>query len=465
MLAAESPCRVRNPELKTTAFDPIRRPFGRFTAAESTGSVVLLACAAAALLWANSPWAQSYFDLWVRTLTIGLDSWALSKTLRDWINEGLMAVFLLRLGLEIKREWVAGELGPMRQAAVPFAAAIGGMSLAGAIFVVFNRGNGMIGAAIPMATDVALALGVLSLLGTRAPSSLKVFLAASAIIADIGAILLAATHDRAAFSPLGVAIAGAAVLGLAECNRSDVRRPMVYAGLGCLLWIAAAMSGIHGSIAGVVLAIAMPARLHIDVDQVIDRTDIALVELEQASRTQGTELPTLAQHEALLAIERVVTNADSPILKIERALHRTVALGIAPLFVLANAGLSFRGDALDAVNWRVVIGIALGLMIGKSIGITTTTWIVLRLASPLATVQWRTVHGVAWLGGIGFTMSLFVAGLVFDDAALLASAKLGIFGGSLLAGIMGLMMLQWAAARSRASDAVIPLRQTSVGLT
>ena len=340
------------------------------------------------------------------------------------------------------------------------------MLLSAMIFVALNYRDGMMaGAAVPMATDATLALGALSLLAVRVPFSFKVFLAASAIIADIGAIVLASTQSQATFSPTAVTIAGVALLALAECNRVAVRRPLAYVVPGCLLWVAATMSGMHGGIAGLLVALAIPGETPIGVDQVVERADIALAQLELASRGEDKRSSNLAQHDALQAIQSAVVDVESPMLKMERALHGVVARGIVPLFVFANIGVNFRGMALDAVSWRVVLGITLGLLVGKSIGITMATWLFLRLANPAATIQWPAVRGVACVEGIGFTMSLFVAGIVFDDEALLASAKLGILAGSVLAGMIGLVLLKLASPVRPAADAVIPLRGTRVGLT
>ena len=421
------------------------RPFQQFAATESAGGIVLLACTATAFGWANSPWAASYHHLWERTLTVGLDSWALSKTLHHWINDGLMVVFFFLVGLEIKRELRAGELASARQAALPIAAALGGMLIPAAIYVLVNWGGaGSRGWAIPMATDIAFALGVLSLLGTRIPTALKVFLAALAIVDDIGAVLVIAVFYSGDLSMPSLMAAAAVTAALIVCNWIGVRRPAVYAGLGILLWLAVLSSGIHATIAGVVLAMTVPATTLINEDEFIARADEAVGSFERASGAQRVVISNPAQQEALHQLTRAVTDVQAPLMRMEHALHALVAFGIMPLFALANAGVSLGGGVLASLSWPVVIGVVLGLVVGKSVGITAAAWIATRtgIAAPMPNIGWRAVYGVGWLGGIGFTMSLFIAGLAFNPGPLLDSAKVGILAGSVIAGLGGWMLLK-----------------------
>jgi NhaA family Na+:H+ antiporter len=443
-----------------TRFTRSLRPFQQFASTESAGGVVLLSAAALALAWANSPWAATYFNLWNRPISISVDSWVLSKSIHHWINDGLMVVFFFLVGLEIKRELLVGELASARQAALPVAAAVGGMVLPAALYAIANVGGGSLrGWAIPMATDIAFALGVLSLLGSRVSTSLKVFLTALAIVDDVGAVLVIAFFYTTSLSLIAVAAAGILLLVLDACNRHGVRRTTVYIGLGVALWAAVLSSGIHPTIAGILLALTIPARTRIDEDQFIDRAEAALAEFDEASGPHKTVLANSRQQEALHAMEGAVADAQAPLLRMEHALHRVVAFGIMPLFALANAGVSLRGDALGNLNWRIAGGIIIGLMIGKSLGITGAAWLAVRTgaAIPLSRTRWLSLYGVGWLGGIGFTMSLFIADLAFRDGTTLASAKVGILGGSLIAGTVGWLILRFSTSeRSDKTDPLIP---------
>ena len=433
------------------------RPFQQFAATESAGGIVLLGCTAAAFGWANSPWAASYHHLWERTLTIGLDSWALSKTLHHWMNDGLMVVFFFLVGLEIKRELRAGELASPRQAALPIAAAIGGMVLPALLYISLNWGGaGSRGWAIPMATDIAFALGVLSLLGSRIPVRLKVFLAALAIVDDIGAVLVIAVFYSGQLSMLGLAAASVILMVLVACNQSGVRRPAVYAGLGVLLWLAVMSSGVHATIAGVILAMTVPATTRIDEDEFIAKGDAAMTDFDRASGPERMVVLNPEQQGALHDLTRAVADVQAPLIRMERALHGVVAVGIMPLFALSNAGVSLRDGVLGTLSWAIVGGVVLGLVVGKSLGITAATWIATQtgIATPMAKVGWKAVFGVAWLGGIGFTMSLFVAGLAFGQGPLLDSAKVGILAGSVIAGVVGWGLLRVMPLGADKSDDV-----------
>jgi NhaA family Na+:H+ antiporter len=420
------------------------RPFQRFARTESAGGVVLLACAALALGWANSPWAESYFHLWETHVGVSLAGRVLDLSLHHWINDGLMAVFFFVVGLEIKREMLVGELSSARQAALPIAGALGGMLVPAGIYAAINAGGpGSAGWGIPMATDIAFALGVLALLGPRVPVVLKVFLTALAIADDIGAVLVIAlfyTSDLA-WSAL---LAGGVVLGaLIALNVLGVRRPGAYLALGVLLWLAFLQSGVHATVAGVVLAMTIPSRTRVHEAEFLAVARGAIDEFDAACQPGETVLTNRAQQEAIEALEHVSEGVQSPLFTMERKLHGAVAFVIMPVFALANAGVSL-GGLLDTLSLPVTLGVVLGLLIGKPLGITLFAWLAVRLgwATLPAQASWRTLHGVSWLGGIGFTMSLFIAGLAFSDASLLDSAKVGILAGSLVAGVVGWAMLR-----------------------
>lgn len=422
-------------------------PFKRFAALEAAGGIVLLACTALALVWANSPWAASYHHLW--ELEIGLVAGPLDvrSTLHHFINDGLMAVFFFLVGLEIKREMLAGELASLRQSALPIAGAVGGMVVPAAVYAAFNAGGpGSAGWAVPMATDIAFALGVLALLGERVPLGLKVFLTALAIVDDIGAILVIALFYSGGISGLHLALAGGLLLLALGANASGVRRPGAYAAIGVLLWAAVLGAGIHATVAGVLLAMTIPARTRIQRDEFLDRAQGSLQNLAASRPSDKSGLADSSQKAAVHELERLAEQAQAPLTRLEHGLHGVVAFGIMPLFALANAGVSLQGgDVAAALGNRVTIGVVAGLLLGKSLGITLLAWLVVRagVAALPAGATWRSLHGVSWLGGIGFTMALFIANLAFAGRPeLLEAAKLGILGASLLAGITGWLLLR-----------------------
>ena len=442
---------MRNPVLfqwprrKPVLIERVLRPFQRFAALESAGGIVLLVTTAIALTWANSPWADSYHHLWESTLGIGVPGPGLNLTLHHWINDGLMAVFFFLVGLEIKREMLVGELASRRQAALPIAGALGGMLVPAAIYVLLNRGGpGYPGWGIPMATDIAFALGVVALLGPRVPFGLKVFLTALAIVDDIGAVVVIAFFYTSAISWYALGIGGAFVLALVLCNLAGIRHPGVYALFGIGLWSAFLASGVHATIAGVVLAMTIPSRTRINEDEFLARGRVILDEFEEASGPDSTVLTNADQQDAIHELEVICEQAQSPLRRFEHGLHGIVAFGIMPLFALANAGVHFGGDLVKSLAWPVTAGTIMGLVIGKPIGIALFAWIATRagLATLPAGSGWRALIAVSCLGGIGFTMSIFIAGLAFPASpALLDSAKVGILAASLLAGVIGWMII------------------------
>ncbi len=438
-------------------------PFERFAAREIAGGIVLLACTVVALAWANSSWAASYHALWHLEIVLGASGEVARFTLHELINDGLMAVFFFLVGLEIKRETLVGELASLRQAALPIAGALGGMLVPALLFFVLNRGgDGAAGWGIPMATDIAFALGALALLGSRIPTSLRIFLAALAIADDIGAVLVIAL-----FYSTGVvwgALAAAAVLLLVAfgANAAGVRKPVAYAVIGVLLWLAVLYSGVHATVAGVLLAFAIPSRTRINELEFLTRSRRALERFDEALPDAPTSAPVVltnaASQEALHSLELLCEQAQPPLHRLEHSLHGIVAFGIMPVFALANAGVTLPANVAAVIASPVTLGIMLGLVIGKPLGITLFAWAAVRLgiAEKPGVVTWRALHGVAWLGGIGFTMSLFVAGLAFrgdTGIALLESAKLGILLASTVAGVVGYALLRAIGTRVEASDA------------
>jgi Na+:H+ antiporter, NhaA family len=441
---SNGPTAPSSPQHATPIVVRVLRPFQRFAHTESAGGVVLLVCAALALAWANSPWGESYFHLWETRIGVRIAGRALDLTLHHWINDGLMAVFFFVVGLEIKREMLVGELSSPRQAALPIAGALGGMLVPALLYAAINVGGpGSAGWGIPMATDIAFALGVLALLGPRVPVVLKVFLTALAIADDIGAVLVIALFYTSELAGSALLFGGGILAALIALNVLGVRRPAAYLILGALLWLAFLHSGVHATVAGVVLAMTIPSRTRVHEAEFLAVARDAINEFDAACQPGETVLTNRAQQEAVEALEHVSEGVQSPLFTMERKLHGAVAFLIMPLFALSNAGVAL-GGVLEALSLSVTSGVVLGLVLGKPIGITLFSWLAVRLglATLPAQTSWRALHGVSWLGGIGFTMSLFIAGLAFADPALLDSAKVGILGASLVAGLAGWGMLK-----------------------
>lgn len=428
--------------------DRLLAPFRAFTGSAAAGGILLMAAAVVALVAANSPLSSSWTALWQTPLTIGLGEFGLSKPLLLWINDGLMAIFFLVVGLEIKREVLVGELASFRAAALPLAAAVGGAGLPALIFVAIASGAGpeaVRGWSVPMATDIAFALGVLALVGSRVPVALRVFLTALAIVDDLLAVLVIALFYTSDVSLPAVAAAGATLLALIVANRLGVRRPLVYAVLGIVLWVAVLQSGVHATVAGVLLALTIPASVRLEPRAFVARVRDLLADIDDGDARNDRHLKE--RHAALWDLEDAALHAQAPMLRIEHALHPWVALFIVPVFALANAGVTIEGNIAEVLAEPVVLGIAGGLVLGKQLGITAATWLVVRagLASLPAGLSWRHIYGAAWLGGIGFTMSLFIADLAYEDPATLALAKVGILAASVVAGLGGFVIL-WAKA-------------------
>jgi NhaA family Na+:H+ antiporter len=372
-----------------------------FFRSEAASGVLLMASAAIALAWANLA-PDSYASVWQSRVTVGVAPVALTKALLLWINDGLMAIFFLLVGLEIKRETLAGELGSARKAALPVVAAMGGILAPAAIYAALNSGGpGVRGWGIPMATDIAFALGALALLGRGVAPSLRVFLTAVAIADDLGAVIVIAVFYTDDLRVAALAASALVLAGLAVVNRLGVEHQLPYVALGVALWVAVLESGVHPTIAGVAMAFTIPA---------------------SGRRAAGAAAPLLE--------------------RLEHALQPWVAFAIMPLFALANAGVRVPGD-LTLVTEPIALGIVLGLFAGKQVGVAASCWLLVRLglASLPSGATWRQLYGVALLCGIGFTMSLFIATLAFHDAGALDAAKLGIIAGSILSGVAGAVVL------------------------
>jgi NhaA family Na+:H+ antiporter len=428
-----------------TPIERILSPFGRFARTESAGGVVLIISTLAALVAANSGLADAYHHLWETPVTLRFGGATLDYTLHHWINDGLMAVFFFVVGLEIKREVLVGELASMRRAALPIAGALGGMLVPALIFAALNLGGrGAAGWGIPMATDIAFALGVLALMGNRAPAPLKIFLAALAIADDIGAVLVIALFYTAVLDVRMLMLGLGLIVALAAFNRLGARRPYVYIVLGFGVWLCFLKSGVHATVAGVLVAMTIPARTRIDTADFLDRGRRILDAFDDAGPEGPDILTNRAQQAAIVELEKNAEAAQAPLQWIEHGLQPWVAFVVIPLFAFANAGVELKGELAQAFTSPITLGILFGLLIGKPLGITLFAWLAtkLNLAALPGGCGWRALHGVSWLGGIGFTMSLFITGLAFGDAMLVTDAKVGIFAGSLCAAVAGWLLLR-----------------------
>jgi Na+:H+ antiporter, NhaA family len=427
----------------------IVRPFQDFAHKQSSGGILLIAATVVALLWANSPWAESYAALWQTKLTVGLGEFSLSKDLTHWINDALMAVFFLVVGLEIKRELLVGELSSVRSAALPIAAAVGGAVVPALIYIAINAGTeGAAGWGIPMATDIAFALGVLALLGERAPVALKVFLTALAIVDDIVAVLVIAFFYTAEISWGALGVGGLFLAALVMANLIGVGRTLVYAVLGVGLWLAFLLSGVHATIAGVLLAFTVPASSFINPGAFLERSRYVLDRFEKAGEKGENVLTNEERQAALHALNHATYQLEPPLHELEHTLHPWVVFAIMPIFALANAGVTLGGGLAEALVSPVALGIVAGLVLGKQLGITLFAWLAVKVGvSELPVgINWRHVYGGGWLGGIGFTMSLFITDLAFSNGSLVDAAKLGILAASLIAGVIGWAILRGASS-------------------
>lgn len=419
-------------------------PFEMFFRTEALGGTVVALATALALAWANSPWAETYDALWETRVRIGAATIGLEKPLVLWVNDLLMAVFFLLVGLEIKRELVTGELNTARKVAVPALAALGGMAVPALLYAAVAHGTPAArGWGIPMATDIAFALGALRLLGARVPAGLVVFLTALAIIDDLGAIFVIALFYAGELSPAAHLAAACFTAALVAMNRLGVRTPRWYLLAGIPLWVAVLKSGVHATVAGVVVGLCVPARARFSRVEVAAQARVLIDAAERGVDDAATE-------DALETLEHVLEEAEAPVRRLEHALHPLVAFVIVPLFALANAGVSLAGVSLADLTAPATVGVALGLLLGKQAGVFGTTWLAVRLGlAPLPPgVGWRHILGVSALAGIGFTMSLFVAGLAFgEDAGLHRQAKVGVLLASVLAGALGTAILAGATPR------------------
>jgi NhaA family Na+:H+ antiporter len=416
------------------------RPLADFLHAEAAGGVVLVVATVVALVWANSPWKDSYADLWSTEILLRVGSHELALDLKHWVDDGLMAIFFLVVGLEIKRELAQGELREPRRAALPAIAALGGMVVPALLYLALNAGGaGRDGWGIPMATDIAMAVGVVALLGSRVHPSLKLFLLALAIVDDIGAIAVIAIFYSDSLDAAMLALAFGALALIIVLRLLRVWWMPAYVVVGVGLWLALHEAGIHATLAGVACGLLAPTTPHVP-RELIDEDDLVDVSSARAARATASSARA----------------SVSVVEWLENVLHPWSSFVIVPIFALANAGVEVSADKLgDAATSRVSLGILLGLVVGKPLGITLASWLAVRtgLGALPTGATWRSVLGVASIAGIGFTVSLFVTELAFDDALLIDDAKLGVLGASVVSALLGSALVITHVRRRVASRA------------
>lgn len=424
-------------------------PLKNFIEKQTSVGLLLIFAAVMAVVFANSPWSSLYHDFWQQHIHIGFNEHVLEKSLLHWINDGLMSIFFFMVGLELKREILNGQLASFRKALLPIVAALGGMLVPALIYFFFNSGTGSVaGWGIPMATDIAFALGILFLLGDRVPLSLKVFLTAIAIVDDLGAVLVIAFFYTENISIENLTMAGIFLLMLLTANQMGVRNAWFYAVMGIGgLWMAILLSGIHATIAAVMVAFTIPNSKKIDTPVFLRKVRWLLNEVKSNYNKVEKDGEEDAREEVVNSIEKfsyLVSDATPPLQRLEHALYPIVSFVILPIFAFANAGVTIDAGALEAIINPVTMGIVVGLILGKFVGIVlfTRLMVFFKVSNLPAGVKWPHVYGVGFLAAIGFTMSLFITELAFVDEEYVTQAKIGILMASIIAGIIGFFYLK-----------------------
>jgi NhaA family Na+:H+ antiporter len=430
--------------LKKKTYSNIQSLFKTTSKGFNNTGIVLLITVIIAMIWANSPWQETYRDLMDMDISLAIGSFEITEPLLLWINDGLMALFFLQVGLELKREILGGQLSNPKNAVLPIGAAIGGMVFPALIYFLFNTtGEASQGWGIPMATDIAFSLGVLALFGKRLPIALRIFLITLAVVDDLGGVLVIALFYTSGISTMdlfhGLLFFGLLIIG----NYVGIRKTWFYAIIGIGgVWLAFFFSGIHPTIAGILTAIAIPGKVKINEDTFQKRLNDLRVRFTKIKPVKGT----LISNEQLKILEEIKTTsseAGTPLQKLEKALNPVVSFLVLPLFALANAGIHLHGEIGQVLLNPISLGIGAGLILGKFLGIVffTKLLVVFKLAKLPDSVNWNQIYGVAFLGGIGFTMSLFINELAFTNEEFIYTAKVSILFASLIAGIIGSFIL------------------------
>lgn len=441
-------------------FDKVMTPFESFIHEETTSGLLLMACTVIALFLANSFLYDDYKHFLHMEVAISIGGWTLSHSLHHWINDGLMALFFMVVGLEIKREIIVGELSDPRAALMPIIAAVGGMLMPALSFYILNpTGPGVDGWGIPMATDIAFAVGVLVLLGDRIPKTVLTFLVALAIVDDLGAVIVIALFYTDQIHVNFLAIAAGAFAVLVAFNRMGIRSPLPYFGVGAIMWFAMLESGVHATLAGVLIALTIPVTPRFDpqrfstgVRRLMDKFDIACEQGTSSGKRDPYGLMRNTRSRAILqTLENSVHSVESPLQRLEHSMHMPVAFLIIPIFALANAGIPIYLDGLGStLTNSITLGVMLGLIVGKLLGIAGMCWVAIKLGWGQLP-EGMTMHhlvGVGFLGGIGFTMSIFIAELGFaGQEESLLMAKTGVLFASLIAGVAGYLWLRMSPSK------------------
>lgn len=435
----------------------LTKTYIRFIDLFSDSGILLIIATVIALIWANSAWGEQYDHLWHHTyFSLGFEGFKLNKHLIHWINDGLMVIFFFLVGLEIKREILVGELKSLKRAALPIFGALGGMVVPVALYLMFGlEGEAAHGWGIPMATDIAFTIAVLAMLGSRVPISLKIFLTALAIVDDLGAVLVIAMFYTQSINWMFLAIALGLVAILFVLNRFNVQNLWAYTSIGFVIWLLFLSSGIHATIAGVIVAFLIPVHPKVQIDQFAHKIKLQADRFARAQSHHQPYMLTDRQIDSLDNLQRLTVKVQSPLQAIEHSLSKFVNYIILPLFALSNAGVHFYsakgGDASGSVVSTVGIAIAVSLVFGKAIGISLFSWLAvkLNLAQKPEGTNWASFIGLGLLGGIGFTMSLFITTLAFQSADLINQAKIGIFVGSLIAGVAGYYLLKNSTSKAK----------------
>ncbi|MGD9082659.1 MAG: Na+/H+ antiporter NhaA [Desulfobacterales bacterium] len=424
----------------------ILRPTQRFFRKQVASSVLLLSATIIALLWANSNIAETYHTFWHTKISLVFGEFHISKSLVHWVNDGLMALFFFTVGLEIKRELLVGELASPKKALLPVIAALGGMLVPGLIYIAFNLGSSsMDGWGIPMATDIAFALGAVAIFGHKLPVNLRIFLAAFAIADDLGAVLVIAIFYTKEIVWFYVFVCAMLVFCLAIANALWIRWTLIYAILGLAIWFFVLGSGIHPTVAGIIVSLFIPARGRYDTDRFLQNVDQIMEKFKCEDQSCGYSILLNQEHmHAVHALELACHDVETPLQRLMHVLHPWVAFTILPLFALGNTGLNFHGVNFSEVAVHTVsLGIFFGLVVGKPLGVILFSYIAVksRAGSLPKDVTWSHIIGSAMLGGIGFTMSLFIADLSFSSFQMLSYAKMAILSASVLSAIIGIIFL------------------------
>jgi NhaA family Na+:H+ antiporter len=428
--------------------------FDHFLHSQIAGSAVLVLATVIALVWANSSLAPTYFALSDTYLGISFGESQFKMSLSHWIKDGLMTIFFFVVGLEIKREIVVGELSSIEKAMMPVCAAIGGAIVPAAIYIFFNmNGEGAAGWGIPMATDIAFALGVLSLFGSRVPIGLKVFLTALAIADDLLAVAVIAVFYTPEIHALNLVFAGAMILLMMLLNKMGVRATWVYTLIAVMVWFSVLGSGVHATVAGVLIAMAIPVRPNKNPEQLVSKA----TKLLQNTRADDMSLEALIHDDRrrnnLSCLTMLIREATPPAHSMEHALQPFQSFIILPLFALFSAGVALDASSLEGFPTDISMGVIAGLVVGKPIGVLLSSWLVMKITKThIQGVSIAQLIGAGFLAGIGFTMSIFVSELAFTDPVIVAQAKIGILIASITAGVLGAIMLHYSLPKGDANS-------------